>query len=285
MILADLQFHFLDGTTLPIKPDSVIDTRAGIVDGIPCPGAIGQFVGVSPGDVVKLSVEIPKDHPLEEHREKTAVVHCTVKAIHRQVLPELESPEFLEQLGVESVEQLRERMRERMQNHLASQRERLLESLCIDQLLEQHSFDLPPAYLERLLEAERRRIREDLEQRGAPVEDVERQLLEVDGRLREQIERRTREQVLLDRIAEVEKTTVEPDQVNHHFQLLARTLGMPAQDIYDHFVETGKLSSVIEGLRRDNVRRLLREAALTTDEVGQQEDLSPSPNPSAEETP
>ena len=214
---------------------------------------------------------------------KTAVVDCTVRQVHRVVQPDLESPEFLEKFGIESFAALRDRVRENMQGQLERQRERMLESLCMDQILESHPFPIPAAHLERAMEAERERTRNQLMERNMPPEEVERNLLEVEGRLREQTERRVRESILLDRIAEAEDVKLEQEDVERHFASMSQVLRVPPQQLFDQLNENGTLQGVLEGLRRDKTRGFLRESAVAADEGKEAEPLSQS-SESAEET-
>ncbi len=282
-VIADIQMSFLDGTSLPVQEERLIDTKRGSVDGIPCEAAIGHFVGLERGSEAKLSVEIPEDHPLEEHRGKTAIAMCTVKDIRRVNLPELDSPEFLQEFGVESVDALREIVAGRMNEEVERRKHRLLEAMCVDQLLERHPFTLPPKHLQEAVDAEKERVRKEMTEQGAAPEDIERQLLEGEGRLQQQSERRLRETIILDRIAEAEKIEVQEEQIQHHFAMMSQVLQMPAQQLFDHFAESGSLHSVVEGIRRDNTRRLLRESAITTDEMDRAE-TSSTPESSEETT-
>lgn len=266
VVIADLQLSFVDGTTFPNKLENrIIDTGAGLCDGVPCEDAKSKFVGVRRGATVRISMVLPDAFPVEVHRGKTAITDCTVKDVRRVTLPELTAPEFLAKFKAKDLDELKGHVRERMKQILQAQEDRAVEELCVDQLLERHSFALPPAFVGRNVEAERERIRRELVNRGAPPADVEKQLLEQEGRIKHDVERRIREAFLLDRIAEKQETQVSVPELENQFMLMARSWQVEPQKLFDHFQSQGLLPRVVEDLRRAKVRRQLREAARTSE--------------------
>jgi len=266
VVIVDLQLSFVDGTTFPNKLENrIVDTGAGLVDGVACEDAKTKFAGAKRGDVRRVSMVLPDAFPVEAHRGKTAITDCTVKDLRRVTLPELSSPAFLARFKAESVDAVRAQVRERLKQVLQAQQDRAIEELCVDQLLDRHPFPLPAAFVDRNLEAERERVRRDLVNRGAPPADVEKQLLENEGRLKHDVERRIREAFVLDRIAEKGEVEVSVPELENQFMLMARSWQVEPQKLFDHFQSQGLLPRVVEDLRRAKVRRQLRAAATTTE--------------------
>lgn len=266
VVIADLQLSFADGTTFPNKLENrIIDTGAGLCDGVVCEDAKSKFVAAKRGDTVRVSMVLPDQFPVEAHRGKTAITDCTVKDVRRVTLPELSAPAFLERFKAKDLDQLKTHVRERLAQHAKAQQDRAVEELCVDQLLERHPFALPTGFVQRNLEAERERIRRDLVNRGAPPADVEKQLLEHEGQLKHDVERRIREAFLLDRIAEKQDTQVSVPEIENQFTLMARSWQVEPQKLFDHFQSQGMLPRVVEDLRRAKVRRQLRDAAKTSE--------------------
>ncbi len=270
VVIADLSLSFLDGTSFPNKLENrIVDTGAGIVDGVACEDAKSKFAGAKRGDTVRVSMKLPEQFPVEIHRGKTAITDCVVKDLRRVALPELSSPEFLARFKVPDLDTLKQQVRERLQQILKAQQDRAVEELCVDQLLDRHRIVLPDAFLQRNLEAERERVRREMVNRGAPPADVEKQLLENEGRLKQDVERRIREAFLLDRIAEKLETEVGAPELENQFMLMARSWQVEPQKLFDHFQSQGLLPRVVEDIRRAKVRRQLREAAAATESDAQ----------------
>mgnify|MGYP000278917170 CR=1 FL=1 len=51
IVVADVEYQFLDGTSLPLQEDQWIDTQQGAIHGMPCEAAVGKFVGAEVGGV------------------------------------------------------------------------------------------------------------------------------------------------------------------------------------------------------------------------------------------
>ena len=270
VVIADLSLSFVDGTSFPNKLENrIIDTGVGIVDGVSCEDAKSKFVGAKRGDSLRVSMKLPDQFPVEAHRGKTAITDCQVKDIRRVAVPALDAPEFLARFKAPDLDTLRKHVRERLEQVLKAQQERAVEDLCVEQLLERHTIVLPQEFLQRNLEAERERVRRDLVNRGAPPADVEKQLLEDEGKLKADVERRIRESFLLDRIAEKLETEVGVPELENQFMLMAQSWQVEPQKLFDHFQSQGLLPRVVEDIRRAKVRRQLREAAAATESDAQ----------------
>ncbi len=267
VVIADLVFQFLDGSTLPKFENRIIDTGAGLIDGVQCEAAIGKFAGAKRGDVVKITMKLPAEFPIEEHRGKTAVVDCIVKDVQRVALPDLGSPAFHERIGVKDLADLKDKVRERLLSMLRVQQDRAVEELCVDQLLERHPFALPAGFLQRACESERDRLRHDLVQRGVPAVDADRQVLEQEGRMRVAVERRIRAAIVLDRIAEKEKTQVEVSELEQQITYMARSWNVEPQKLLEHFESQGTIPRIVDDIRRAKVRQQLRAAAKPAENV------------------
>jgi trigger factor len=272
VVVVDLRMRFLDGSSLPPFENRVVDTGAGLVDGVPCEDAKSVFVGRGRGDALRLTIKLPVQFPIEEHRGKTAVTDCTVKDVRRIVLPELQSAEFHSLFGAKDFEDLRGKVRERLQRLLKAEQDRALEELCVDELLERNRCVLPAGFLQRRLDSERERIRRELVERGLPPEQIERQLLEIEGRLRTEVERRLCATFLLDRLADKLGVEVGSQELEQQFVLMAQTWQVDPQKLFDEMHAQGLVPRVIDDLRRAKVRRQLRETAAAAEE--QAEDLA-----------
>lgn len=270
VVIADLQFQFLDGSSLPKFENRIIDTGAGLVDGVRCEGAIGKFAGSKRGDVVKITMKLPADFPIAEHGGKTAVVDCTVKDVQRVSLPAPDAPDFLEKFGAKSLDELKTKVRERLTALLKNDQDRAVEELCVDQLIDRHSFALPQGFVQRACEAERERVRRDLLGKGVAAVEVDRQILEHDGRMRSAVERQIRAGILLDRIAEKEETRVEVEELERQLVLMARAWNIEPQRLYDQFQREGLIPRIVDDIRRAKVRRQLRAAATPTENVAEE---------------
>ena len=103
-----------------------------------------QLLGAVAGDERTVKVTFPADYPRDTLAGKAAEFAVTVKQVQESVLPELDA-EFAKGMGIEdgSLDALRGRLRERLEQELASALRRKRKAAVMQLLLDQHQFDLP----------------------------------------------------------------------------------------------------------------------------------------------
>jgi trigger factor len=109
-----------------------------------------QLVGASAGDTRTVKVTFPADYPRDVLAGKAAEFAVTVKEVQASVLPEL-NEEFAKSMGVEdgSLDTLRTRLRERLEQELAAALRRRRKAAVMQLLVDQHQFDLPHGLVHR----------------------------------------------------------------------------------------------------------------------------------------
>ncbi len=169
---------------------------------------IDALVGMRKGDRNTVPWDIPEDFGVESLRGKAAIYEVEVVEVRERVLPEIDET-FLKSLQVESEEALRDRTRQSLeqrkeQMNTSSQRDQVNRKL-----LESVDFPLP----ESAVEQQTQEILRDFMQRqmgqGVPQEEFEKrkdELMEGAGRAATD---RVRLRIVLSKIAEKEKISVE----------------------------------------------------------------------------
>lgn len=130
-----------------------------------------QLVGVEEGAELDLSATLPDDHREEELRGKPARFHVGVKSIREAHRPELDD-EFAKRVGegVETLDELRRRVRENLEARKASEeRDRLLNAV-MDQIVERSEVDLPDVLVEREVDHRIEHLAEELRRSGIDME-------------------------------------------------------------------------------------------------------------------
>jgi trigger factor len=176
------------------KGDQLIIDFAGSVDGVPFDGGTGedmaveigagqlipgfedQLIGAKVGDAREVKVTFPADYPVDKLKNADAVFAVTVKAV--KVAAETKADdEFAKSLGLESLEKLRELMKDSVeQEHNGLTRTHMKRKL-LDQLAAAHSFDVPPT----MVEAEFNQIWAQLQQEAAQEPDPAAAMAELEA--------------------------------------------------------------------------------------------------------
>ena len=222
------------------KGDFVLIDFTGSVDGKPFPegkvenyllelGAgqtLPQFeealIGLQKQTEHAIKVAYPEDYFKAELAGRTALFSILIREIKRKVLPPLDD-EFAKDYGeCSSLEELREKLRGRLQSQLEEMQNQELKEQILSQLIDRHSFDVPPALVEeqiRYLE-QRYRAREAALRSEAQAEPAAADSLRKGWE--QQAQRQVRAMLLVEKIGEREKIEVSDEDVQRKVDEMAR---------------------------------------------------------------
>src|SRR5512142_1575495 len=225
---------------------AVID-HEGTIDGKPFEGgrAEGVTVQVAPGavtegnlealkwkklgDVVEIEEPFPADHRVEALRGKVAKMTVTLKGLKTRQVPPVDDA-LAKSVGVEGVETL-EALRARIRSDLTKREERRAENELRDALvkaaLEKNEFEVPPALVERAIDAMLEGAAERFARQGIDIRQLDLDVARLRADLREQALLLVRGRLLLEAIADAEKVEVTDEDVQAEIARIATELGIP----------------------------------------------------------
>jgi trigger factor len=129
------------------------------------PGFEDQLTGVSAGDRKEVTVTFPEDFPRAELAGKGAVFDVTVKEI-RSPVPYALDDAWAKELGEESLEAVRNRIRERLQEEYASVSRMRMKRQLLDQLAERYAFPVPEGMVEIEFDSIWKQLKDELDRSG-----------------------------------------------------------------------------------------------------------------------
>ena len=175
------------------------------------PGFEEQLVGAKAGEEKDVTVTFPEEYQAEHLAGKEAVFSCTIKEVKEPVAAELDD-ELAKKFGAESLDALKEQIRERLEAEYAGAARQVTKRALLDKLDEMVKFDLPPT----LVEAEAKQIAHQLWHEENPdVEGHDHPEIEPTDEHNKLAERRVRLGLLLAELgqkADVQVTDAEMTQ-------------------------------------------------------------------------
>ena len=200
------------------------------------PGFEEQLVGHKAGETVNVNVTFPENYT-EELKGKPAVFECKIHEVKEKKLPEL-NDEFVKELKVEgigTVEAFRARKEEdlKKQKELEARREYM--SKLIEEIVKGSKIDLADEIVENQVESRKEDMVKRIEQSGLTLE----QYLQILGQkeeqfvaqLREQALKETKEYVVLEEIAKVEKVEITDADLEFEYAKIAEQYKMKVEDV------------------------------------------------------
>jgi trigger factor len=216
--------------------------------------------GSKPGQELKFEVAYPEDFGERRLAGKTVSYDVEIKGIKKKIQPEL-NDEFAKELGeYEGIEDFKQKLKD----HLASDKKRRLEGETRDKIVEaliaKYQFPVPESLVQQQVDARLDRGLRALAQQGMRTEDMRK--LDF-NRLREAQRDSALNEVkgslLLDRIADEEKVEVSDAEVDRELELLSLQMREPLDTLRRRLTDDGSLARIREQIRREKTGSLLYE--------------------------
>ena len=210
------------------------------------------LVGMRKGEARQIPVRFPPTYQNQTLAGQEVTFHVTVNEIKERVLPAL-SDEFAKEAGgVDTLAELKEKIRNSQAALAEREARRGLHEAVVSRLIEANPFELPPGMVEAETEA---RI-EDLQRqlRPQPGDAAPPQITEeLRQQLREQAITRIRRELLIEEIAKREGITVDDSDVEAELKRLAERTDQRVEYIRRQMEQAGALGSIRHNLLADKV--------------------------------
>ncbi|HZO89239.1 MAG TPA: trigger factor [Chthonomonadaceae bacterium] len=202
------------------------------------PGFDQAVMGMMPGEERTFEAAYPEDHPDENLRGKKVTYTVRLSSISARKLPEL-NDEFAKQVaGVDTVEELRQRIREREERGASELSNQIAEGRLIQEIVNRATIHFPEVLVQEEVEAQFRQLASELRQRGMTFE----QYLAQTGQTAEQYQQAVREQAVerlrsvlaLREIARQEGLEVADEQIDAEFDRLLNE-GKISEEDYERY--------------------------------------------------
>lgn len=186
-----------------------------------------QLIGAAAGETRTVNVTFPQEYGNEKLAGQPAVFECTVKEIREPVPAEL-NDDFAKSMGAESLDDLREKVKERLgQDYDGFARMRLKREI-LDRLSEAHDFEVPAGMVDLEFDAIWQQVAQDREHGRIDPDDEGKAEDEVKAEYREIAERRVRLGLLLSEVGRRNQIEVGQEEVNK--ALFAEAQRYPGQE-------------------------------------------------------
>ncbi len=225
--------------------------------------------GVKPDDVREFRVVYPEDFSSKGLAGKTVDFTATVLAVREKELPELDD-EFAKSSGdYETMQQLRDNVRENLSKNAETEADNRLRESLLTQLLETHQFDVPTVLVNEGVESRLREFSNMLSRMGMPAEVA--RSINWEERIKEaQVDatRDVRAALLVSKVADAEGISVGGDEVDSEIDLMAKSSGQTAEQLKARLTREEAISSIESRLRyRKALDVILGSAEVTVEEI------------------
>jgi trigger factor len=194
------------------------------------------LVGMQVGEEKEIDVTFPDDYFNKTLAGQKLVFKVKLNEIREEILPDLDDA-FAKQVGdaFESLEDLKTKIRENLENGYAKRVEQELNEQAFSQILEKTSFEVPDS----LVEGELEQIINDAEQKfsaaNRKLEDVGLSRETLAEKYRPTAEKQVRRHMILGKLMDQEKLEISDEELSQGFQEMADTYSQPVDFIKSYY--------------------------------------------------
>ncbi|MGH3327233.1 MAG: trigger factor [Streptomycetales bacterium] len=212
-----------------------------------------------------------------EHAGEEADVSATVRNIKVKELPELDD-EFAQMASeFDTLDELRQAIRERLEQMKEHQRLQQARDRALESLLSKIEVPLPEGVVAKEIAWRKQSMQEQFDGAGVSKDDY----LEYEGKsgddFDEELEQNVRQsikaQFVLDALAEQEQLSVSQEELTQHIVQVAAGAGMAPDEFAQRVVEGGQVPILVSEVVRGKALAFVVEHAKITDASGREVDL------------
>jgi trigger factor len=235
------------------------------------PGFEDQLEGAAAGEERTVTIEFPEDYGAEDLAGKQAEFAVTVKEVKAKELPALDE-EFAAEAGFDTLEELRDDIRERLGDAQTREIEAEFREAAVDAAVAQATIDVPDALVEARARELWDQMAHTLAHQGIPRETY----LQIAGKTedeviadnRESAGRDLRREAVLAAVVEAEGIEAGDDDVMEQLERTAAVEGGSPKKLLERLRSAGRLDSLkAELAQRKAIDRIAESAKPTKVEI------------------
>ncbi|NLB74741.1 MAG: trigger factor [Firmicutes bacterium] len=223
------------------------------------------IVGLKTGEEADIEITLPEGSPDEDFAGKQGIACVEVEGIREKEIPEL-TDEFAQAVGgFESVDAMRQGIREIIERSVKERFETEYINKVVDKITEEAEVDVPEILVEREIDRTLRNLEASLVQQGLSLEGY----LESCGLDNEALRSNYRDEAytgvkaefVLDAVAKAEGFEASDDEVNEKVKVLSEYRESPFDDMKELLRQSGRIRQIESAIIREKTRKRLAELA------------------------
>jgi len=206
------------------------------------PGIEELVMELAPGETKERVVRWPDDFPDESQRGQSKKVRVTLEEVKRKSAPPLDDA-FAREVGdFDGLDALRTAVRADLEEHATRDADAGVRSALLDQIVDANPFDVPPSWVNRMIDAYMQAYQIPEEQR--------RQFA---GEFSAVAEKQVRRDMLIDALADQEQLKASEKDVDERVAKVAEQRGADPGQVYASLQKAGRLPEIERSITEEKV--------------------------------
>ncbi len=259
----------VDGNVVGHQHDATIMARPGQIGGIQIDDLDEQLKGLKSGEKRDIKTHVDDENANEVIKGKDVEIEVTLKDLKKLELAEIDQ-EFLESLGFENEKELREALREQMEERIKFDVQQSMRDQIYKHLLDTVNFDVPTRLSDRQTERTVQRRMVDMLMKGVPQEQIQANIARFQAGAADEAQRELKLFFILQKIATDQNVDVEESELNGRIAMIAAQQGKRPEKLKQDMSKDGTLQNMFVQMREQKaVDKILEEATFEEVDVAE----------------
>ena len=265
---------FLDAE--PIDGEMVADHLLEVGSGSFSPDFEEQLSGLKKGDEKNIRIILPEGYGKKDLAGKEVTFKVKIKGIKEKILPQL-NDDFAKDLGeFETLEKLKEKIRESLDKQEKMRIEADLRDRLLNRLVDENPFEVPPSLVNQHLQYMITETQMRLAFQGLSIEKVGISPDSLKESYKDQAGKEVKGSFLLEEIAKKESIEVDEKDIEDKILEITENSGQKAETVRNHYKEDEARERLRDGLKTEKTLHFIIKNAKIKEVERRKNDTNPN---------
>jgi len=230
-----------------------------------------KLIGCSAGDEKEINILIPKDIKDEKIAGKEITYKVKIIEIKEKELPEL-NVDFVKTVGnYKSLDDFRQDIQDKLEKQLKTVNENNYESKLLEKVTDICETKVPKILIEREVEYMMKSLEDDLKSKDLSLQDYYKSIKTDEEKVKKEYEivaeKRIKQELVLDKISQVENIQITEKEVMDKIETIAKELKQDTLKVEATLKKNNNLDGLKESIKREKIIDLLNKKVNLQKEV------------------
>ncbi|HAJ33889.1 MAG TPA: trigger factor [Candidatus Atribacteria bacterium] len=226
-----------------------------------------KLVGCSAGDKKEIKVLVPKDVKDKKIAGKEIIYKVKVIEIKEKELPEL-NEDFVKTVGnYKTLDDFKKDIKDKLEKQIETVNKNNYERKLLEKVTDICEVKVPKVLIEREMEYMMKSLEDDLKSKGLSLQDYYKSIKTDDEKVKKEYEivaeKRIKQELVLDKISQVENLQVTEKEVKDKIKILAKEMKQDPLKVEATFKKNNNLDGLKESIKREKVINFLNKQIKT----------------------
>ena len=226
-----------------------------------------KLIGCSAGDKKEIKILVPKDVKDKKIAGKEIIYKVKVIEIKEKELPEL-NEDFVKTMGnYKTLDDFKKDIKDKLVKQVEMVNKNNYERKLLEKVTEVCEVKVPKVLIEREMEYMMKSLEDDLKSKDLSLEDYYKSIKTDEEKVKKEYEivaeKRIKQELVLDKISQVENFQVTEKEVKNKIKTLAKEMKQNPLKVEATFKKNNNLDGLKEGIKREKVINFLNKQIKT----------------------